>query len=219
MPEGMLGMLPLSDLRGPRDTLETNLAGKDGQEWLDALNRFLRKENPWEKPKLLRLLGSTTVPDRVTAFIARDHFKVAKGKEDKVKISFIGDNFTTYFLSGNSKAEAPAVAHELAHHELTKRSLDVPIVTELGGEAPAESTLADIWTKMEAQGGGEDGDLLTKNYAANIFYVRDTAGVLRVVYVDWHGVGWYVDAVPVSNPYEWGARFRVFASNSVPSTI
>ena len=206
--------LTAREIHGPYKQLLTNLQGDNGQEWLDALNRFLRKENPWEKPKLLRLLGSTTVPARVTAFIARDHFKVTKGKEDKVKISFIGDNFTTYFLSGNSKAEAPAVAHELAHHELTKRSLDVPIVTELGGEAPAESTLADIWTKMEAQGGGEDGDLLTKNYAANIFYVRGAAGELRVVRVRWNVDGWHVYANPVSNPNEWHEGSRVFASNS-----
>lgn len=43
----MLGTLPLSDIRGPRDTLETNLSGKDGPAWLDALNKFNRKENPW----------------------------------------------------------------------------------------------------------------------------------------------------------------------------
>jgi hypothetical protein len=47
MSTGMLGRLPLSEVRGPRDTLEQNLAGEGGERWLKALNRFLRGENPW----------------------------------------------------------------------------------------------------------------------------------------------------------------------------
>lgn len=51
MSEGMLGMLPLSEVRGPRDDLEERLAGSEGNTvWLPALKRFLRKENPWEAP-------------------------------------------------------------------------------------------------------------------------------------------------------------------------
>ena len=188
------------------------------QEWLDALNRFLRKENPWEKPKLLKLLGTTTVPARTTSFVARDHFKVAKGKNDKVKISFVGDNFTNCFLKGEGKIEAPADSHNLAYHELVRRSLDLPVITELGGEAAAESTLADMWTMMEAQGSNEDGELLTNGHA-NILYVRDVSGGLRVVSLDWDDGGWYVNAFSISNPYEWHVNSRVFACNSVPSTV
>jgi len=47
MATAMLGRLPLSVIRGPRDSLEEKLAGEDGEQWLKALNRFLRKENPW----------------------------------------------------------------------------------------------------------------------------------------------------------------------------
>lgn len=43
----MLGKLPLSAVRGPRDTLEQCLAGESGERWLKALNQFLRGENPW----------------------------------------------------------------------------------------------------------------------------------------------------------------------------
>ncbi len=50
---GMLGRLPLSKVRGPRDTLETNLAGPDGEVWLAELNRFLRKENTWVFPSTI----------------------------------------------------------------------------------------------------------------------------------------------------------------------
>ena len=47
MSVGMLGRLPLPQVRGPVDTLMTNLAGRDGEAWLDALKRFNRQEDPW----------------------------------------------------------------------------------------------------------------------------------------------------------------------------
>lgn len=47
MSEGMLGRLTLSAVRGPRATLEDRLAGSDGEMWLDALKKFLRKQDPW----------------------------------------------------------------------------------------------------------------------------------------------------------------------------
>ena len=45
MSTGMLGVLSLSDIQGPMDELQSRLAGKDGQIWLNNLKRFLRKEN------------------------------------------------------------------------------------------------------------------------------------------------------------------------------
>jgi len=51
MSEGMLGRLPLSETRGPRDELEDRLAGAKGEIWLAALKRFLREENPWANAK------------------------------------------------------------------------------------------------------------------------------------------------------------------------
>ena len=48
MSEGMLGNLPLSEIRGPRGDFEEKLAGADGSQWLAAFKRFLRRENPWE---------------------------------------------------------------------------------------------------------------------------------------------------------------------------
>ena len=208
--------------------LPRNMTPEDARRWeqngekltaaLASALSPLATPAPREKPKLLKLLGTTLVSARDTMFVARDHFKVATVKKDKVKIFFVGENFTTYFLTSDGKVEPLAVAHELAYYELIKRSLDRPIVNKLGGEGPSETTLADIWIKMEAHGGGEDGDLLTNGYA-NIFYVRDAAGELRVVGVRWRGGGWSVRAVPLSSPGEWGAGGRVFASNSVPSTL
>ena len=47
MSEGMLGTLPLSETRGPRNDLEEKLASAEGREWLEALKKFLRREHPW----------------------------------------------------------------------------------------------------------------------------------------------------------------------------
>jgi len=47
MSKNMLGKLLLSEIQGPRDDFETKLAGDDGELWLTAFKRFLRKENPW----------------------------------------------------------------------------------------------------------------------------------------------------------------------------
>ncbi len=50
MPEGMLGNLSLSETQGPRKDLEEKLAGSNGRMWLNALNKFLRGEQPWGIP-------------------------------------------------------------------------------------------------------------------------------------------------------------------------
>jgi len=55
----MLGTLPLSVVRGPRDELEDRLAGEEGEIWLTAFKRFLRKENPWPTPALTAVVPPT----------------------------------------------------------------------------------------------------------------------------------------------------------------
>lgn len=50
MAQAMLGKLPLSAVRGPRDTLEEHLAGPDGPQWLEWLKCLNRKENPFSEP-------------------------------------------------------------------------------------------------------------------------------------------------------------------------
>mgnify|MGYP001571539363 CR=1 FL=1 len=42
MSEGMLGLLPLRDVRGPVDDLYDKLASAEGPKWLEGLNAFLR---------------------------------------------------------------------------------------------------------------------------------------------------------------------------------
>jgi hypothetical protein len=92
--------------------------------------------------------------------------------------------------------------------------VDGPIIAELGGEEKSETTLSEMFSLMEKQGKGEDGVLLNNGYA-NIFYIRDLAGVLRAVGVRWGGGGWGVGADSVGGPDRWDGGYRVFSRNSV----
>jgi len=55
--------LTLSDVRGPLTDLLSKLEGKGGEVWLQGLKKFLRKENPWEKPETFRTIEIGTYED------------------------------------------------------------------------------------------------------------------------------------------------------------
>lgn len=160
-------------------------------------------------------------------FNEHEFFKVNTEKNAPVKISYIGNNFKAWFFPPSASEEAvpgsgpyrtPGVQKNvmnagLRYHTLNKRSVDGPIIEQLGGEAKAETTLAEIAACMKKQASGEAGALLTNGYV-NIFYVRDVNSVLRAVYVFWHGVGWRVFAYSVEHPDEWRGGYRVFSRDS-----
>src|SRR3989338_8612659 len=58
-----------------------------------------------------------------------------------VKISAVWYDFTALFLSGDGKTEDPISEQTLRYCKLRQSSVDDPIITELGGEAKAETTL------------------------------------------------------------------------------
>lgn len=51
MSNSMLNGIALAAAVGPITTLMKNMSGDDGEQWLTAFNRFLRKENPWPEVK------------------------------------------------------------------------------------------------------------------------------------------------------------------------
>ncbi|MFA4890143.1 MAG: hypothetical protein WC587_00700 [Candidatus Paceibacterota bacterium] len=209
---GKIVGLPLEVLRVFYDLVE-KLAGENWQEWLTELKKFLRKEKCWTGvviDSILTLITTVTIPARTGRFVAKDHFIVDTGKKAKVKISFLGDNFRNSFLS---KTEEPAPEFTLCQYELKRGSRDIPIISELGGENKAETTLSAMFGLMEMQPKGETGTLLTNGYA-NIFYVRDLGGVLWAVLCRWGGVGWDVGASSVDIPNDWGAGLHAFSRNS-----
>ena len=162
------------------------------------------------KESILNWLGTTTTSATTEKFVSKDKFF-----KDSKEVKFYGiwDNFTNWFLADDGKTEEPISEQTLRYGNLTKNSVDGPIIEELGGEAKAETTLSDLYDLLKKQSKGEDGDLLT-NGRANIFYIKDACSVLRAVGVYWYDSGWRVGADSVESPGEWGAGGRVFSRNS-----
>lgn len=145
---------------------------------------------------LLELVTTTQTP-AVEAFNAKE--KLAIGTQDGVKIVWHGDNFKMHFLG---KCELDVPAQELRVHKLLEKSLDAPIIAELGGEKLVETSLATMFEMLKKQGQGQKGSLLTNGYA-NIFYIKDDAGTLWAVYARWYGGGWDLFALSVTDPDSW----------------
>jgi len=162
------------------------------------------------KVSILNWIETTKTSATTEKFVAKEKF-VKDSKE--VKFYGIWNNFTEWFLSDDGKIEDPIGSQELRYGNLTKDSVDRPIIEELGGEAKAETTLSELYDLLKKQAKGEEGDLLTNGYA-NIFYIKNTEDVLRAVHVYWHNAGWYVSASSVESSYGWSARYRVFCCNS-----
>ncbi len=166
---------------------------------------------PQPKP-LLVPFGTTVVSPTTAPFAAKDRFVVNTKRNAAVKIAFVWDNFTSWFMG---KTEQPFEGSTLKYGMLSRSSVDGPIIAELGGEEKAETTLAEVFALMSAQPNGENGALLTNGYA-NIFYVRNAKGVLRAVRVGWDADdgGWDVYAFSVADPSSWGGGRLVFSRNS-----
>jgi hypothetical protein len=169
----------------------------------------LKPLNP-PAPPLLIAVGTATVVATTNPFVVRDRIVVNTKKNAPVKISFVSDYFKECFYD---KTEEAFGGSTLNYGKLSRSSVDGPIIAELGGEAKAETTVAEVYALMEAQKNGENGSLLTNGYA-NIFYVRDAKGVLRSVSVLWDDGGWFVYALDVAYPDAWGDDNQVFSRNS-----
>ena len=232
MSKDILGSLVRVLITVPEDRLglvqdvALKLSNGDGAQWEEPLKRFLRKESCWSnvksaempapKPRtdLLKLVSTIVIPATTGTFVAKEKFVQDTGRKAKVKVSYLGDDFTAWFLSDDGKTEEPITKQTLRYAKLRKGSVDGPIIAELGGEAKAEATLTEVFSLMEKQATGEEGVLLN-NGRANLFYVKDQSGVLRAVFVRWHGDGWGVDADSVEGPGRWRGGGQVFSRNSV----
>jgi hypothetical protein len=161
------------------------------------------------KKRNLSLLKAVLQPPSVSSGIlsAKDTFFAAKEKA-LVKFSYRGDNFTAHF--GNATFEV--LDTSLEAFILSQPMVDTQIITELGGEGAAETTLGDLWKKLLVQANGQYVELLTNGYA-NIFYIKDVNGVLRAVDVRWNSVGWGVD-VDALDGHRWDGGHQVFSRNS-----
>ena len=196
--------------------IPTDLPDEDAVYWIGKkkelhrkIQQVLRRSNgatdvAASKPTsaLLQLVTTAQTP-AVEAFSAKEKFAI--GTQDGVKIAWHGDNFKMHFLG---KCELDVPARDLRVHKLLKKSLDAPIIAELGGEELAETSLATMFEVLKKQGLGQRGTLLTDGYA-NIFYIEDDTGTLWAVYALWDDDGWRLFADSVTNPLSWNQVFQV----------
>jgi len=197
------------------------MSSDEMQEWIKnpkALKKVLKlalcppeEKVEKEKSNLLEFLRTITIPATTSKFLAKEKFVINTKSSALVKIGFLGDNLKEWFLKGAGKVEDPISDQTLHFTNLKKYSYDRDIIAELGGEAKAETTLSEMFSLMEKQGKGEDGVLLANGYS-NIFFIRDFAGVLRVVYVCWGRGVWNVHAYAPDDD-GWSDGHRVFSRN------
>jgi hypothetical protein len=151
---------------------------------------------------------------------------------ERYNIKWRGSNFDAWYLG---RTLAPFGGSTLAYSKLSRRSVDGPIITELGATFAARTELIEMLSFVEAQKRGpksKPGPLLTDG-SANISYVEDEIRlpedesvaytnetgqkvVLRAVGVHWgsRGGGWRVRANAVTGPGAWRDGHRVFSRDS-----
>ncbi len=197
--------LPPEFLGTLRDLTE-KLGGKDGNNWLGAQKRFLRKEDKSEF-SFLKPVGRIAIP-ATEEFIARDNFVENISKEAGVRIGWLNSNFDLWFLN---ETILPAPKTELRCASLKKQMDEVQIITELGNCRKMETNLAQLFALLKMQSNGEDGWLLN-NEDRNIFFVRDIGFILRVLWVWWKALDhyWCVGAEPIGYPSTSRKDSRVF---------
>lgn len=141
MAQAMLGKLPLSAVRGPRDTLEEHLAGPDGPRWLEALKRFNRKENPWKG----------------AFFFPQEFFRPSDWL-------FASDSFQAHVLDHAKKKITRRGLSGLGFRDLPRPMSSIQVVDEvLGGAENGRMyalTLDQVGDLIDLQRKGEEGDLL-----------------------------------------------------------
>lgn len=157
------------------------------------------------KSTQLEFINTVNIP-ALPKFVACDHFKVDRSDEAEVRVSFLGDDFKAWFK--RKVEEAKGDPSSLNCYTLERETTDIPIITELGGEAKAETTLAEIWYLMKCQPNGEV--TLSMSYP-NIFYAYDADNVLQAVGVQRNFGGWCVYATSVGRSFERIGRHQVFS--------
>jgi len=192
------------------------LIGRESENFHADLKVFVRNWGKTKVPvpvaveKFLEFLGTKTIRATTSRFVASQHFVVNTTKNAKPKISYIGENFTKWFLGKDGITEEPKGQSKLCYHRLTKSLSDPSIITELGGEEKSNVALSEVDDLMSSQPNGEAGTLLTDVHT-NDFYIYDKHGVLRVVHVYLNDDGWRVLAYETSKLCELFAGDRVFS--------
>lgn len=167
--EDMLRGAVGSEVLGLLKDLITKLLGNKGKEWLEALKKFLRKENPW-LIAMLQFVKIIELP-AIGTFKPEDHIKVTPAREcktAKVVVAYVSDNIKA-LIKGRSEPDEKKAGIRI--HKLCKASIDALILAELGENV--KMGFNRVFQMLEKQGHGQEGDLLVDG-RANIFYIEGT---------------------------------------------
>ncbi len=118
----------------------------------------------------------------------------------QLNIAWVGSNFKEWFGEPTVKPKKWKPYSVV----LPKYMNDGEIMKEY---SPKDITLDELAYLLKSKEG-----MLTNGYA-NIFYIGDSAGVLRTVYVYWGVGGWSVSADSVEDAVRWRGGFQVFSRN------
>jgi len=176
-----------------------SISAKTLHEWnscsADVLTAWLKKSfsviptsTVQAKNSILTHVTTIDFPG-MPAFNTDDFFTT---KNNKVKFSSIGDNFTNWF--GGMEVEATE-ASKLSLDRPLKSSYDPGIIKEIG-EENCDQSLAVIRSHIESGQAEKD-----PWYAG---YFLDKNGSRRAVSWCWGDYGWRVDASEVPVPDRWG---------------
>ncbi len=181
---------------------------------IEVALRMLRQKFEVVFTSIVNWLGNITLSATTEKFVAASKFVVNTTDATKPKISYLDDDFENWFLG---KTEDQIAEASLWYGVLTESANSQRIIAELGGGAKAETTLTEMFSLMEKQKNGESRTLLNNGWA-NIFYIKDSSGVLRTVFMAWYDGGWHINARSVGIPHAWGVGYRVFSRNPLESS-
>ena len=210
--KGMLGTLPLSKILGPVSSLVEAIASERGEEVLEELKRFNRREPCWgPKPAdsdFLILAGEYPAVKLTKNHYPREFYQKRTGL-------VVYSGFDDQIVAVAEPSNAGKKFQKAPYWELKKHAT---------GRMLLQSHTDDVWSATDfcawlsimlaKQSKGQDGSLLN-NGKANLFLVKGSDYKVFVVHVDWYSDDrkWYVDAWYLDDVWRAGRRF--FSTDSL----
>lgn len=175
-----MSRLALCDASGPLTDILQKLSGEDGEQWMRALNKMLRKENPWEEPVIFKTikLGTGLKP-------AHDFRNDFKGNNLNVSDYAYSMLENSAFATASSETEVDLVVvsvGELGFRNGARRDQIYGRAKEFGLElCPAE-----VGPQLRRQYADQP---LNEWLLIGMEPIRDSDGALFVFLVERDGVG------------------------------
>lgn len=175
---------------------------------INALKQLSSRYPVLAETRLLKPVGTSTVPARTKPFNAAEFYQTGPGR-------YVYDTFADRFDLSARKTVDSAPERPYVASLLKAKAYDGDIRKELPGTHL--STLEDIAGLIEAQPGGKSGFLFSNGYT-NIFYVDGKNGEVFAVRVRWYSDNrkWSVSDWKLDEDGRWDTGNQVlFPGNAV----